>query len=251
MSSTGIEPPAAGQSHTSRRASFMHRLRNSFLTGLVVGAPLFLTVYITWSFVQWIDGLVEPFIPFPYRLDRYLPFEVPGFGLVVALIFIALLGFLTANLVGRRLVAVGEGLLDRMPLIRNLYRGLKQIVETVISKKARTFEAVGLIEFPRLGMWSLVFVVSATKGEVREKIKDQEDDMVSVFVPTTPTPLSGYLVFMKRRDVIMLDMSIEAGAKMIISAGLVTPEYGAIAADLVAADRRRRKIASVNPPSAA
>jgi len=250
MSSTG-EPGELKQGDLSRRSSLMHRLRNYFLTGLVVAAPLFLTIYITWSFVEWIDALVEPFIPSIYRFDRYLPFAVPGFGLIVALVFITVLGFLTANLVGRRLLAFGESLLDRMPLIRNLYRGLKQIVETVISKKARTFQTVGLVEFPRVGMWSLVFVVSDTKGEVRDKIKDQDDDIVSVFVPTTPTPLSGYLVFMKRRDVIILDMSIEDAAKMIISAGLVTPEYGAMAAELAAARRRRREIGPVNPPSAA
>lgn len=203
----------------------MHRLRNYFLTGLVIAAPLFLTVYITWGFVVWVDSFVTPFIPAAYSPDTYLPFKVPGFGLVVALVSITLLGFLTANFVGRRLIVLGESVLGRMPLVRNLYRGLKQLFETALRTSAKSFTTVGLIEFPRTGLWSIVFVIGEAKGELRDRLKDDEDDeIVAVFVPTTPTPLSGYLVYMKRSEVIILDMSAEDAAKVVISAGIVAPE---------------------------
>ena len=141
----------------------MHRLRNYFLTGLIVAAPLFLTVYITWSFVGWIDGWVKPFIPARYRPDTYLPFAVPGFGLIVALLVLTLLGFLTANLVGRTLVSLGR--VHRSAACRSSATsigGLKQIFETVLSSRATSFRTVGLVEYPRKGVWSIVFVAART-----------------------------------------------------------------------------------------
>jgi uncharacterized membrane protein len=223
MSSTNDRP---GDSHGDPphrvvTGSGMHRLRNYFLTGLIIAAPLFLTVYITWNFVKWIDSWVTPFIPAVYRPDTYLPFAVPGFGLVVALVFITLLGFLTANFVGRQTILLGESLLDRMPLVRNLYRGLKQIFETVLSRRAGAFQTVALIEYPRKGLWSLVFVSGEARGEIDHRI----DETVAVFLPTTPNPTSGFLLFVKRSEMIVLDMSVEDAAKMVISAGLVTPEF--------------------------
>jgi uncharacterized membrane protein len=239
---------------TRRGGRMMYRIRNYFLTGLVIAAPLFLTIYFTWNFIQWLDSFVEPLIPSIYRPDSYLPFAIPGFGLLVALVFITLLGFLTANLVGRRLVHFGESLLDRMPLVRNVYRALKQMFETVVSSRAKTFQRVALMQFPRAGIWSIVFIVTDTGGEVREKLKDEDDDIVSVFIPTTPTPLTGYLIFAKASELVMLDMSIEDAAKMVVSAGLVSPEYQAMTAELAATTRKKkgpREVEPVSPPSAA
>ncbi len=252
MSLSG-DPVDAAEADPSRRAGPMHRLRNYFLTGLVVAAPLFLTAYITWTFVTWVDGLVEPLIPSFYRLDRLLPIPIPGFGLVVALVFLTLLGFLTANFVGRRLLALGESVLGRMPLVRNLYRGLKQIFETVIARRASAFQKVALIEYPRTGLWSIVFVASETRGEVDRRLGEPGDEAVGVFLPTTPNPTSGFLLFVKRRDLVMLDMSVEDAAKMVISAGLVTPEIADESQKAKGPSRgsRPRPIRRVNPPSAA
>jgi uncharacterized membrane protein len=206
-----------------RRSRARIRLRNYFLTGLVVAAPIGITIYITWSFVHWVDNRVKPLIPAVYNPDNYLPFSVPGVGLLFAILIITLLGFLTANLVGRTIVVYGETLLDRMPLVRNLYRGLKQLFQTALSQRSRTFQKVGLIEYPRKGVWRIGFVATRAKGEVRERLTD--DEVIAVFVPNTPNVTAGFLVYVPRRDVVILDMSVEEAAKMIISAGLVTPEH--------------------------
>jgi len=224
-----------------RRSRTVARLRAYFLTGIVIAAPLFLTITITWWFVQWIDSLVDPFIPPFYRPDSYLRFSIPGFGLLVALIFITLLGFLTRNYVGSRLVELGENLLGHMPIIRGLYRGLKQIFETVITTQDKAFRTVGLIEYPRRGTWAVVFIAGETRGEIRRKL----DDTIAVYLPTTPNPTSGFLLFVKRSEVTILDMSLEDAAKLVISGGLVTPETPNIAS---AAQRRADKI---NLPGAA
>lgn len=199
----------------------MARLRNYFLAGLVVAAPLAITFYIIWTFIQWIDGWVTPYIPAAYQPEA----AIPGLGLVVALVAITALGFLVANIVGRRLIHLGESLVARMPVVRNIYGGLKQIFETALSTQSKPFKTVGLIEFPRKGLWAMVFIAGDAKGEVAAKFPDGNGDVLNVFVPTTPTPLSGYLVFAKRSDVIILDMSVEDAAKLVISAGIVAPEF--------------------------
>jgi len=236
----------------------MNRLRNYFLTGLIIAAPLFLTAFITWNFIQWVDGVVQPLLPPVTRPDSYLPFVVPGFGLVAAVATITLIGFLTASLVGRRLVGLGESILDRMPLVRNLYRGLKQIFETVLTDRANAFQRAALIEYPRRGLWSIAFVSTVSKGEISHRISDGDDgeETVGVFMPTTPNPTSGYLIYVKRKDMIMLDMSVEDAAKLVISAGLVVPEYDPENADAVGQPGDRPIPVKIdderlNPPSAA
>jgi uncharacterized membrane protein len=209
----------------SGRIPFSMRVRNYFLTGLIICAPLAITAYLTWSFIMWVDGWVKPYVPADYNPDTYLPFSVPGFGLLTALLFITLVGFLTANLIGRTLVGFGESLLDRMPIIRSIYKGLKQIFQTVLAEQSNSFKQAGLIEYPRIGVWSIVFLATDTKGEVGYKLENRGQDTVSVFVPTTPNPTSGYLLFVARSEIVLLDMSVEDAAKMIISAGLVAPEY--------------------------
>jgi len=199
------------------------RLRNYFLTGLIIVAPLAITAYLTWSFILWVDGWVKPYIPQIYNPDHYLPFAVPGFGLLTALFMITMIGFLTANLVGRSIIGFGESLLDRMPLVRSLYKGLKQIFQTVLAEQSGSFKQAGLIQYPRLGLWSIVFIATDTKGEVDHRLPGE--DSISVFLPTTPNPTSGFLLFVPRKDIIILDMSVEEAAKMVISAGLVSPDF--------------------------
>src|SRR5690242_8670828 len=132
----------------------MARLRNYFLTGLVVTGPVAITLWLTWSFVTWVDDLVRPFIPTIYRPETYLKFYIPGYGLIIALVVLTFVGFLTANLVGRSLVELGEKLLHRMPVVRPIYKTMKQIFETLFSKGGSSFRTVALVEFPAPGMWS-------------------------------------------------------------------------------------------------
>ena len=201
------------------------RLRNYFLTGLIVVAPLTITVYLVLTFIDWVDGWVIPYIPRGYNPETYLPFAVPGIGVVLAIIIITLVGFLTAGFLGRSIVGYGESMLNRMPLVRNIYSGLKQIFQTVLSDQSGSFKQVGLLEYPRKGLWAIVFIATETKGEVNAKLVGMGQDTVSVFLPTTPNPTSGFLLFVPRKDVTILDMGVEDAAKLVISAGLVAPDY--------------------------
>ena len=199
------------------------RIRNYFLTGLVVAGPVAITIYLVWSFVTWVDNLVRPFIPFAYRPETYLPIRVPGFGLVIAFVAVTLLGFLTANLIGRTLVEAGEALLGRMPIVRPIYRGLKQVFETLFSKSGSTFRQVGLVEFPAPGMWSLVFLSTPPGSDITAQLPTQEEH-VSVFMPCTPNPTTGFFFYVPRREIIELDIPVEAAAKLIMTAGMIQPD---------------------------
>ncbi len=205
------------------KTSGMTRLRNYFLTGFVVCAPLAITAYIAWSFIGWVDSWVKPYIPARYNPDSYLPAPVPGFGLIVALILITLIGFLTANIVGRAIVLFGERLLGRMPLVRGIYGSLKQIFETVLSNKGDMFRQVGLVEYPRKGVWSLVFVASEKETEINQKLDQEGNPLIAVFMPCTPNPTTGFFFYVPRRDVIDLDITVEAAMTLLMSAGMVQP----------------------------
>ena len=207
------------------QTSFAGRMRNYFLTGLVVAGPVLITVYLTWSFITWVDDLVRPFIPPTYRPETYLPWPIPGTGLVIAFIVLTLLGFLTANLVGRSLVELGEGLLNRMPIVRPVYKTMKQIFETLFSKDGSSFRKVALAEFPAPGMWSLVFISQPPSGELVSKLPEGEH--VSCFLPCTPNPTTGFFFYVKRAELIELDISVENAMTLLISAGMVQPDADA------------------------
>jgi len=211
---------------TSHHTGSGTRLRNYFLTGLIIVGPISITVYIVWGFINFVDAWIKPLIPAAYNPETYLPFAVPGAGLIFAIFGIILIGALTANLFGRSLVGFGESIVERMPVVRNVYNALKQIFETVLSQSNTSFKNVGLIEYPRKGLWCIVFIATDASGELLEKWP-VNDTPVSVFLPTTPNPTSGFLLFVPSKDIIILDMSVEEGAKLVISAGLVTPEYNA------------------------
>jgi uncharacterized membrane protein len=213
--------------HRSRSTT---RLRNYFLTGLVIAGPIGITLWLTWTFIKWVDGWVKPFVPKLYNPDTYLPFPIPGFGLIVAVFVLTVVGFLAANFLGRSFLSVGEKIVGRMPLVRNIYSGLKQIFETVLDQRGSSFTTAALIEYPRRGLWAIVFISTDTKGEVERRLKDKADTL-SVFLPTTPNPTSGFLLFVPKEDVIELDMSVEDAAKLVISAGLVNPKYPEILAE--------------------
>jgi len=218
ISDTSQLPPAPEPVHHGVAS----RVRNYFLTGLVVTGPVAITIWLIWSFVTWVDDLVRPFIPLAYRPETYLPVKVPGFGLIIAFLALTVVGFLTANLVGKTLVGIGETFLGRVPIVRPIYRGLKQVFETLFSKSASSFRTVGLVEFPAPGMWSLVFVSQPPSGDVAKKLP--QGDHVSVFLPCTPNPTTGFFFFVKRKEVIELDISVENAMTLLISAGMVQPD---------------------------
>ena len=204
---------------------FWKRLRSNFLSGIVIFAPISITIYLLWIFVDFVDRRVLSALPPGWNPQEYSPIALPGLGLVVFFVFVAALGALTKGFFGRQLFRMGEQLVDRMPVVRSIYTTLKQIVETIFARSGEdNFDQVCLIEYPRKGLWAIAFVTTDTSGEVAERNR-AEGDMVSVFLPTTPNPTSGFLLFVPRRDVTLLDMSVEDAAKMVISAGLVTPPY--------------------------
>jgi uncharacterized membrane protein len=217
--STDIEtPPEPAETHKS----FAGRLRTYFLTGLVVAGPVLITIYLTWSFVTWIDDLVRPLVPVTYRPETYLPYKIPGSGLVVAVFGLTLLGFLTANLVGRTVVELGEMVLDRMPIVRAIYRSLKQVFETLFSGKGSSFRRVGLVEFPAPGMWSIVLISQPPSVEVSSRLPGKEEH-ISVFLPCAPNPTTGFFFYVPKSNVIEVDMTAEQAATLIMSAGVVQP----------------------------
>src|SRR5689334_16830157 len=207
------------------QTSFAARIRNYFLTGLVVAGPLAITAWLVWSIITWVDDFVRPMIPPTYRPESYMPWPIPGTGLIIAFVALTLLGFLTANLVGRKLVELGERLLDRMPLVRSIYKGLKQVFETLFSESGSSFRTVGLVEFPAPGMWSLVFLSQKPSREIEARLPGREEH-VSVFMPCTPNPTTGFFFYVSRSAVIELDIPVEAAAKLIMSAGLIQPGNG-------------------------
>lgn len=210
------------------------RIRNYFLTGLIIVGPVTITLYIVWWFINLVDAWVKPLMPdFLAWLGGLLPSDyVPGWlsvfspvvGLVFGMIALTVVGALAANLLGRTIVSYGEMFLGRMPVVRGVYSALKQIFETVLSESGNSFQTVGLVEFPRKGMWSIVFLAGESRGEISAKVGDGVP-MICAFLPCTPNPTTGYLIYVPSSDVVVLEMTIEEAAKLVISAGLIMPDY--------------------------
>lgn len=206
-------------------------LRNSFLTGIVVIAPVGLTVWLIWTVIGWVDGFVLPFVPNSYQPETIIKqifgeesqMNIRGLGVIFFLVFTTFVGWIAKGFIGRFFIRNAETLVHRMPVVRSIYSGVKQIAETVFSQSDRSFEKACLVQYPRKGIWAVGFISTVAKGEVKSKAVS-EGQLLSVFVPTTPNPTSGFLLFFPEEDVIQLDMSIEDAAKLVISAGLVYPE---------------------------
>ncbi len=217
------KPPQDGK---PQKRHLLARLRGYFLAGVLVTAPVAITLATAWWFVGFVDSKVVPLIPSRYNPDSYLRdivgFEIglPGLGVVVLLVLITLIGALTAGFVGRYVIHLGERIVARMPVIRNVYSALKQIFETVLKQQSNAFRQAVLIEYPRRGIWAVGFITGNTEGEVQNLTKD---DMVNVFLPTTPNPTSGFLLFVPREELVHLSMTVEEAIKMVISAGIVNP----------------------------
>ncbi len=213
--------PFEDESPPPRRRIF-GTLRASFLTGLVVIVPIWLTIYLIWTVIGWIDSWVLPFVPAQYQPDQYIGINLRGVGVIIFLIFTTIVGWMAKGILGRSFLAWAEGLVARMPVVRSIYKGLKQIAETVFAQSETSFDTACLVEYPRKGIWAIAFISTTAKGEVNERIP-RDEQLVSVFLPTTPNPTSGFLLFVPKSDLIMLDMSVEDAAKLVISAGLVYP----------------------------
>lgn len=223
MTDPVLAPPA-------HRRSVFAALRASFLTGLVVVLPVGLTIYTVWGVIGWIDGWILPLIPGPWQPEALMHrafgpdsnFPVRGLGVLVFLIFTAAIGWIARGLIGRSVMKRAETLVDRVPLVRSVYSGVKQITETFFAKSEKTFERTCLVEFPRAGYWSVGMVSATIKGEVADKLPGT-DSMVAVYIGLTPMT-SGFLVFVPERDVILLDLKTDEVIKLIVSAGLVYPQ---------------------------
>jgi uncharacterized membrane protein len=241
----GAVTPVEAAKVVPSQTSIAGRIRNYFLTGLVVAGPLAITAWLIWSIITWADDFVRPLIPPAYRPESYLPWPIPGTGLIISFVVLTLLGFLTANLVGRTLVELGEGLLNRMPIVRPVYNTMKQIFESLFSKTGSSFRKVALVEFPGPGMWSLVLLSQPPSADLAKRLPQGE--YVSAFMPCTPNPTTGFFFYVKRKDLIELDMSVENAMTLLISAGMVQPDadaqkkLAALAATAKAARAKRKK----------
>jgi uncharacterized membrane protein len=233
------------------KSGFVSRIRNYFLTGLIVAGPVAVTAWLIWWFVTWVDNLVSPFIPRAYLPETYLPMKIPGLGLIIAFVALTLLGFLTANLIGRKLVDLGDRLLNHMPIVRPIYRTAKQIFATLFSKSETSFRRVALVEFPSPGMWSLVFLTQPPTAEISGRLPATE--YVSAFMPCTPNTTTGFFFYVPRRDVIDLDISVEQAMTLIMSAGMVQPGGDTQAQSklaVLAQTARAAQAARQSPPTA-
>lgn len=231
------------------RMSARVRLRNYFLTGLVVAGPLTITLYITWSFINWVDGWVKPLVPAAYLPETYISFTIPGFGLVIALVGLTLLGFLTANLVGKTLLNLGEVVVNRMPVVRGIYKGTKQVFETIFSTTGTSFRKVGLVQFPVKGTWSIVFISTPAGLEMTERLPPASD-YIGVFLPCTPNPTTGFFFYLPKEEVIELSMSVDDAAKLVMSAGVIQPEESQRRLQALAAEAGRSD-SEAEPPQKA
>lgn len=211
--------PSPSRPHKHGRKRFVARLRTYFLTGLLVAGPAAITLYVGWLIVGFIDTQVSALIPRDYNPKTYLP-GVPGVGVAILIGFLIIVGWMTASVAGRMAIGFGENILNRLPVVRSVYGAVKQIMETVLTTNSKAFRQVVLLEYPRRGIWCIGFVSGATTGEVQNVTARRH---VNVFVPTTPNPTSGFLLFVPEDDLHVLDMTIEEGVKMVVSGGLVTP----------------------------
>ena len=220
-SNRGPLPPSAHtQVSGGKNRGFWARIRGYFLAGVLVTAPLGITGYLAWVIVGFIDHSITPLLPNKYNPETYLPFSLPGLGVIILILVLTVIGALTAGLLGRWLVHTGERILNRMPVIRSFYSATKQIFQTVLAQKSNAFREAILVEYPRRGIWAIAFITGETQGEVQNLT---EQRTVNIFLPTTPNPTSGFLLFVPKEDVVPLKMSVEDAIKMVISGGIVTP----------------------------
>ena len=223
-------PPKVTRPPTPKhlRTSLPARLRNYFLAGVLITAPISITIWVAWNLLEWVDAWVTPLVPPKWNPETYLPFGVPGVGLIFIFIFLTIVGMLTAGFLGRVVMRVGERVVGQVPVVRSVYGATKQIFETVLSQQSTAFRQVAMVEYPTRGTWAIGFITGKTLGEVQGLT---EETVFNVFIPATPNPTTGFLLFVPERDVHIVDMTVEQGLKLVVSGGIVTPtEEGPAAA---------------------
>ena len=198
-----------------KKGSFGARIRNYFLAGLIFAAPVGATIYLVWSFISAVDESIAPLIP-----AQYQTIPLPGLGLVIAFLALTFIGFVATNYFGRVILNYGERLLEGMPVVRSVYSAIKQITETLMGGSKDSFSQVVLVEYPRRDSWTLGFLTAATTGEVQRRL---DDDLITIYVPTTPNPTSGFMLIVPKDEIHVLDMTVEEGMKMVVSIGMITP----------------------------
>lgn len=199
-------------------------LKTYFFTGILVTAPIAITLYVAWQAITYIDSTVTAFIPAKYNPNELLPHSIPGLGVLLLLVFFTLIGMLTANFVGQAFVKLGYRLINRIPLISGLYNAFRKILETLIGNdKNKAFRQAVLVEYPRRDLWTIAFITGPVCEEITKKLND--DSLVAIYVPTTPNPTSGFFLYVPQKDIIMLDMTVEQALKLIISTGIINPTH--------------------------
>jgi uncharacterized membrane protein len=211
---------------TARRAQFVRALRRYLINGLLIWVPVLVTVLVVRFILQLMDQTLLV-LPSTLRPDALLGLHVPGLGALLGLLIVLLTGVLVTNFIGRALVAIGEDLLERIPFVRALYSGVKSFSETVLSNSGNSFKKVLLVEYPRAGAWSMGFQTTDHLPEINTRLGVPH---VCVFIPTTPNPTSGFIIFVPQSQCIELDMHVDAAMKMIVTLGVVGPSHPASAA---------------------
>lgn len=222
LNGTALEPSSEEkEEQTRKRSSFLGRLRTYFFTGVLVTVPISLTVWLALEVLAFVDSRVVPLIPDRWNPDTYLPFSIPGLGLLILVVFLIIVGMIAAGVLGRAAMGVADRFVARLPVARSIYSAIKQIVETIIAQQSSAFRDVVLFEYPRKGSWAIGFVTGKTEGHIQELTND---DVVNIFLPTTPNPTSGFLLFVPRAETQKLSMTVEEGLKMVVSGGIITPQ---------------------------
>lgn len=197
-------------------------LKTYFFTGILVTAPVAITLYVAWHLITYIDTKVTGFIPAQYNPNELLPYGIPGLGILLLLAFFTGVGMLTANFFGQAIIKAGYRLINRMPVISGLYNAIKKILETLIGNdKNKAFRQPVLVEYPRRDLWTIAFITGEPYPEVKRKLNDKT--LLSIYVPTTPNPTSGFFLYVPKKDVIFLNISVEEALKLILSTGIINP----------------------------
>ena len=212
--------PESEEPRQSLSSGLMIRLRRYLFTGILVTAPISITVYLTYIFLAFLDNKVALIIPAEWYEVIYPKTTIPGLGLITVIAVFIFIGWFATNFLGRLFIKLSEYIVEQMPIIRTLHGAIKQILETIMASQSSAFREVVMLEYPRKGIWSIGFVTGISKGEVQE---GTAHETVNVFVPTTPNPTSGYLLFVPKKELVYLSMSVEEGIKLVVSAGIITP----------------------------
>ena len=205
-----------------KRLSLWGWLRGRFLAGMVIAAPIAVTIYVLQFLISFIDNRVKPLLPPLLQPETYTNYAIPGFGVLVMIVALTILGAVATNLIGRSVISAADRIMTRLPIVRNVYAAFKQLTEVLANNQQASYDRVVMVEYPKLGSWCIGFVSTNAQGEIRNRLGA---DYIGVFVPTTPNPTSGFLIYVRATECIDLDMSVEEGAKMILSAGLIVPEH--------------------------